>query len=51
MELCKRIAGFEKYQISSCGRIWFDKKNGFMKPTKDTKGYLRISIREACRNT
>lgn len=40
----KKIEGFENYLISNHGRIYSHKTSKILKPTIDTKGYLRISF-------
>ena len=32
------------YSIHSDGKVWSNKHNKFLKPTKDNKGYLRIGL-------
>lgn len=46
MEIWKVIEGFHNYMVSNEGRIYSRKTNSIMKPTPDTKGYLRISFYE-----
>lgn len=46
MEEWRDIKGFEKYMISSLGRVYSKKNRMIMKPTPDKKGYLRISFYE-----
>lgn len=44
-EIWKDCKGYEgKYQISNLGRIWSVKRQQYMKPQKDTCGYLRIQL-------
>jgi len=35
---------FEDYIIYSDGKVWSNKKNKFLKPYSDSKGYLRIEL-------
>lgn len=44
MERWKPVVGFENYMVSDLGRVYSKKKNMIMKPTTDTKGYLRITF-------
>ena len=39
------VQGFPKYLIYPDGRVWSKKRKIFLKPGKQTKGYLRISLR------
>lgn len=50
MERWKDITGFENYRISTLGRIYSKKTDSLMKPTKDNKGYLRITFYENGKN-
>ena len=45
MEKYKEIEGYDgKYLISSWGRVFSKRKNGFIHAEKTTKGYLRVAL-------
>lgn len=47
MKMISEIEGFEKfteYGITSCGRVWSYKRNKFLKPSRNKKGYLYIGL-------
>lgn len=44
MEVFKDIKSNPDYQISNEGRVWSKKSNRYMKPLRDTDGYLRIRL-------
>lgn len=45
-EIWKDIEGYEKYQISSMGRVFSKKTNKILRAGIDKKGYLRIGLYE-----
>lgn len=45
MEVFKDIKGYPNYQISDLGRVWSKTSQKYMKPQKDTCGYLRVQLR------
>ena len=44
MEIFKDIKSNTDYQISNLGRVWSKKSNRYMKPQKDTCGYMRVQL-------
>lgn len=41
----KDIKGFEgKYAITSCGKVWSHKRQAFLKPYDNGRGYLKVSL-------
>lgn len=46
MEVFKDIKSNPNYQISNYGRVWSKLSNHYLKPQKDTCGYLRVILYE-----
>ena len=44
MEIFKDIKGYPGYQISNYGRIWSCKRNRYLSPFTNNKGYKAINI-------
>ena len=43
----KDIEGYEGlYAVTSCGKVWSYRKEGFLKPFKSKKGYLEVDLRK-----
>lgn len=46
------IEGYEGlYAVTSCGRVWSYKRNKFLKPYKEHRGYLRVDLMKDGVNT
>lgn len=43
-EVWKDIKGYAGYQISNQGRMWSYKRNKYLSPWKNNKGYMAINI-------
>lgn len=44
LEIFKDIDGFDKYQITSWGRVYQKESGIFLKPEVHDKGYLRVDL-------
>lgn len=51
LELFKKIEGFEGYYISTWGRVYSEKVNGFLKPFTTGKGYLKVDLHKNGKRT
>ena len=40
----KKIKGYEGYEITEDGRVWSNKTNRYLKPSKDKDGYYKITL-------
>lgn len=43
-EIWMDCKGYPNYQISSLGRVWSKKRQIYLKPSKNTSGYLQVSL-------
>lgn len=46
LEKFKKIKGFERYSVSTWGRVYDNKRGRFLVPEVHDKGYLRVDLRD-----